>query len=107
MAQAKLSTTVTPNTKTLYIGITAIHFIKTFNFNDPSDCALAKAVREQLNVTGVLVDTYEVDFDSDGDTSVWRIVGRYQLSDYIADRKQALLADNPQTVIRRIQLKRI
>ena len=104
MAQIRLSTNVTPKTKTLRIGIRAKHLIETTDFNNVNYCALAKAVREQLNITDVVVDTYDVDFDHDGYTNSWRIVGRYTHDDFDADKQKAELTDDPETVIRYIKL---
>lgn len=102
----RLSRAVNPKTQILNIGIKAKH-IKDTDFNDVTNCAVAKAVREQLDAPGILVDTFSVDFFVDGEDTEWFIMGYYTEDDFLADTEAIKSVKNPNQIIRYIKLERI
>lgn len=101
----KLSKNLTPRNKFLRIAIRAKNLGPDVNYTDSRNCALARSIRQQLNLPDhieVGVDYHNVNIGNDP----WMYTGKsYCYVLFLEDQKAATGASSPDDIIRIVQLE--
>ena len=101
-----LSKRLTSRTKTLRIAIRAKNLGPDVEYTNSTNCALARSIRQQLNIPvgiRVGVDYHRVDIGG----STWHYIGpSYCFPLFLTDQAKAMVASDPEQIIRIIQLKK-